>query len=176
LIFEHSLRAIALLLVAGSSLAGLAFRISAIDSGQGHAQFPGLQGLNLRLGQPLGDAIFDGLTEESPAGLRLKLKQCEEPVIAAPMLLTAVAGCQVADRAYRTSPAILSTDVYHGRIRKGFTHFSRLIARGILDAYNGDDRYFVRFYAAEDCHVENAAYLDWAEAILSPGSKAGRAE
>jgi hypothetical protein len=164
----RALRVVALLVVAGASVAGLTFRIAMVDSGESRGSFSGLLSLNLRLGQPIGDAIFDGIAEYGIPGLRLRLKQCEEPIFAVPLTLTSATGASLADRGYRKPAAYLSTDVYRGQIRKDFSHFSRLIAY-LSESPNFDGGYFfVRFSAPTNCHVESEAYIGWAGTILKP--------
>jgi hypothetical protein len=175
LIAERSLRVVALFMIVAACGAGLAIRIAMMASRGPETPFRGVESLDFSLGQSIGAAKFDGIVADSPAGLRLRLEPCGEPIFAAPMLLTDVTTTEVADRAYRKSPAYLSTDVYRGQIRKEFSHFSRLIARSLLETYNLEGGYFVRFYAPADCRVENTSYIEWAEAILKAGSEPERA-
>ena len=146
-----------------------------MESSGPETPFRGIEALDFSLGQPIGDAKFDEIVDDSPAGLRLRRDQCGDPIFAVPMLLTAATITQVADRVYKKSPAYLSTDVYRGQIHKEFSHLSRLIARGLLETYNLEGGYFVRFYAPADCHVENTSYIQWAEAILKAGFEPERA-
>lgn len=82
-------RAAAFVLVALAVLTGLISRIVTDQSDA--ATFAGVEALNLSPGQPLGRATFDGIVSQSVPSVRLKTKQCAEPIYAAPLRLRSVA-------------------------------------------------------------------------------------
>ena len=168
------LRAIAFVLVASAVSLGLISRIATVRSAA--ASFAGIESLNLSPGQPFGRATFDGIAVEDVPSIRLRTKQCIEPIYAAPMKLRSVADVELADRAYLDHRGYGSTNVYRGQMRQTFSHFARVLARNPLTPYRLD--YFIRFYVPSDCAIDDQAYIEWAEMILargttSPGSGQG---
>jgi hypothetical protein len=170
------LRAVAFVVVALATLIGLISRLAIAKSGADTATFRGVEALGLSPGQPFGQATFDGTVDEGVAGLRLRVKQCGEPIYAAPIELKAVAFVEAADRGYLNHPGYGVTNVYHGQVRQNFSHLARVLARNPLTPYNLD--YFIRFYSPSDCAVDDQAYVEWADRILSlaikPSSSAER--
>lgn len=122
----------------------------------------------LRVGQPLGDAVYDGVYDDGPSNFRLLWKGCDDPIVAVPMPLYFVGAPDVADRAFGRLAGYISTDVYRGKIRTNFSYFDRLIARNPFQAAG----FFVRFYASSACAVDTDAYGKLASAVLNvvPGS------
>jgi hypothetical protein len=120
----------------------------------------------LRLGQPIGEATFDGFEESVENGLRLRMTQCHGPVFALPLSLTAVTGAEIADRAYGKLYGYGKADVYQGKAYRGFSRFRRLIARSLVEYYHSDSNFFVRFYAPIDCNLPDDAYVTCAKSIL----------
>lgn len=117
----------------------------------------------LRVGQPLGDAIYDGVYDAGPSNFRLRWKGCDDPVVAVPMPLYFVGAPDVADQAFGRLPGYSSIDVYHGRIRTNFSYFERLKARNPFQAAG----FFVRFYVSPACAIETGAYVKMASAVLN---------
>ena len=111
----------------------------------------------------------DGILSESFPTVRLRTKQCGEPIYAAPLQLRAVAEVDLADRAYLGRPGYDATKVYRGHVRKTFSHFARVLARNPLTPFRLD--YFARFYAPSDCVIDDHIYLEWAGMILAMGTK-----
>jgi hypothetical protein len=160
-------RAVAFALAVVAALTGLASRIA--GSGATTAAFAGVESLDLSSGQPFGGGTFDGAVNEGIASVRLKVKPCAEPIFAAPIELKAVASVELADSAYLRRPGYATTNVYHGRVRKTFSHFDRVLARNPLTPYSLD--YFIRFYTPADCVVADETYIDWADRILALATK-----
>ena len=160
------LRAIAFVLVAVAVLVGLISRIATGPSGG--ASFAGVESLNLSPGQPFGRATFDGIAAEDVPSIRLRTKQCGEPIYAAPLKLRSVADVELADRAYLDHRGYGSTNVYRGQVRRTFSHLARVLARNPLTPYRLD--YFIRFYVPSDCAIDDHAYIEWAEMILAMGT------
>lgn len=168
------LRAIAFVLVALAVLTGLISRTTTVRSGA--ASFAGVKSLNLSPGQPFGGATFDGIAAEDVPSIRLRTKQCDEPIYAAPLQLRSVADVELADRAYLDHRGYGSTNVYRGQVRQTFSHLARVLARNPLMPYQLD--YFIRFYVPSDCAIDDQTYIEWADKILamgtaSPGSGQG---
>lgn len=164
------LRAVAFVLVALAAMMGLITRIEAVQSPV--ASFAGVESLNLSPGQPFGRATFDGIAREDVPGVRLRTKQCGEPIYAAPLQLKSVAEVEIADRAYLDRPGYGVTNVYRGQVHQTFSHFARILARNPLTPYRLD--YFIRFYAPSDCVIDDQAYVEWAEMILAMGTTSPR--
>ena len=160
------LRAIAFVLVALAVLTGLILRIATVRPGV--ASFAGVESLNLSPGQPFGRATFDGIAAEDVPSIRLRTKQCDEPIYAAPLQLRSVADVELADRAYLDHRGYGSTNVYRGQVRQTFSHLARVLARNPLTPYKLD--YFIRFYAPSDCAIDDQAYIEWADMILAMGT------
>lgn len=163
---------IAFVLVVLAVLVGLTLRMTTGRSGA--ASFAGVESLNLSPGQPFGHATFEGIDTEDVSSLRLKTKQCGEPIYAAALKLRSVAEVELADRAYLDHPGYRSTNVYRGQVRQTFSHLARVLARNPLTPYRLD--YFVRFYAPSDCIIDDRAYVEWAEMILSMGTTTARSD
>ena len=125
-------------------------------------------------GRSIGDATLDGLEDRDALSLRLRPRQCSDPVFAVPLLLTNVAIPDIADRAYRTNSGYRTVDVYKGRVLGEFSYFSRLIARSLLETYDAPAGYYVRFYAPANCEIRSKSFVQWADTILMLGSRAGR--
>jgi hypothetical protein len=160
------LRAVAFILVALAALIGLISRTATVRSVA--APFVGVEALNLSPGQQFGSATFDGIGRESVPSVRLRTKQCREPIYAVPMSLIAVADVELADRAYLDRPGYAATNVYHGQVRQTFSHFARAFARNPLAPYRRE--FFVRFYAPSGCAIDDQAYVEWAGMILAMGT------
>ena len=165
-----ALRAIAFVLVALAVSMGLISRLATVRSGV--ASFAGVGSLKLSPGQPFGRATFDGIATENIPSVRLRTKQCDEPIYAAPLQLRSVAEVELADRAYLDHPGYGATNVYRGQVRQTFSHLARVLARNPLTPYRLD--YFVRFYAPSDCAIDNQAYMEWAGMILDMGTTSPR--
>jgi hypothetical protein len=164
------LRAVAFVLVALAVLTGVISRMATVRSRV--ASFDGVESLNLSPGQPFGRAIYDGIVVENVPSVRLKTKQCDEPIYAAPLQLRSIAAVELADRAYLHHPGYGSTNVYRGQVRQTFSHLARVLARNPLTPYRLD--YFIRFYTPSDCVIDNQAYIEWAGMILAAGTAAPR--
>ena len=164
------LRAVALVVVALAALMGLVTRIAAVQSPV--ASFAGVESLNLSPGQPFGRATFDGIASEDVPSVRLRTKQCGEPIYAAPLRIRAVAEVELADRAYLDRPGYGVTNVYRGQVHQTFSHFARILARNPLTPYSLD--YFIRFYAPSDCLIDDQTYVEWAAMILAVGTTSSR--
>jgi len=164
------LRAVAFLLVALAVLIGLISRITTVRLDA--ALFAGVESLNLSPGQPFGRATFDGIASESVLSVRLRTKQCDEPIYAAPLQLRSVAEVELADRAYLGRPGYGEINVYRSQVRQTFSHLARVLARNPLTPYRLD--YFVRFYAPSDCVLDDRAYVEWADMILAMGTTSPR--
>jgi hypothetical protein len=160
------LRAVAFVLVALAVLVGLISRITTVRSDA--ALFAGVESLNLSPGQPFGRATFDGIARDLVLSVRLRTKQCEEPIYAAPLQLRSVAEPELADHAYLSHPGYGETNVYRGQVRRTFSHLARVLSRNPLTPYRLD--YFVRFYAPSDCVIDDRAYVEWADMILAMGT------
>jgi hypothetical protein len=89
------LRTVAFVVVALAALSGLISRMTKVRS---EASFAGVESLNLSPGQPFGSATFDGIAGKRIATIRLRTKQCGEPIYAAPLQLRAVSEVELADR------------------------------------------------------------------------------
>jgi hypothetical protein len=151
-------------MVIAASLVGLASRLVKINVPVVEFQSP-----ELRLGEAIGDATFDGIVENGPFGVRLRLTQCSDVVYGVPIAILHVATPQIANRAYGRSPLYRSTDVYRGQIREEFSYFSRLssfFAARFLNPDSVDISFFVRFYSPSDCDIGRSTYVLWAGAIL----------
>jgi hypothetical protein len=164
------LRAVAFVLVALAVLIGLISRMTTGRSDAG--AFAGVESLNLAPGQPFGSATFDGIAIEDVPSVRLKARQCDQPIYATPLQLRSVAEAELADRAYLGRPGYSATNVYRGQVHQTFSHFARVLARNPLTPYRLD--YFVRFYAPSDCVVDDHAYVEWAAMILAMGTTSPR--
>ena len=163
-------RTAAFILVALAVLIGL---ISRILIGRSDATaFAGVESLNLSVGQPFGRAIFDGIVSENVPSVRLRAKQCDEPVFAAPLQLRSVAEAELADRTYLGHRGYGATNVYRGQVRQTFSHLARVLARNPLTPFRLD--YFVRFYTPSDCAIDDRAYVEWAGMILDMGTTSPR--
>jgi hypothetical protein len=165
------LRTAAFVLVAFAALASLISRIAIAGSGEGLVAFAGVQSLDLPIGQPIGQAIFDGIVGEPFPSVRLRVSQCVDPIFVTAMPLKSVAVAEFTDRAYLDHPGYTATSVYRGKVRPHFSHFFRLFARNPLEPYNLDTGYFVRFYAPANCVIDTQAYVEWARLILPLASK-----
>jgi hypothetical protein len=165
LIPRIDLRALVFVAVALACVVGLASRV-VVALGPPVALDPS-QSSNFRVGQSIGEATFDGFEDDDVQGLRLRLKQCRAPVIAAPMPLTAVSTSDLADRAYGKLDGYAKVDVYDGRSYADFSRLRRLVARAILALSDTESGYFVRFYAPADCRLSDDAYVAWAKQILN---------
>ncbi len=141
----------------------LASRLAIAGSGAEMA-FVGVEALDMSPGQPFGRGTFEGTVDEGVPGVRLRAGQCDEPVFAAPIELKAVAFAEAADRGYLSHPGYSTTNVYHGQVRKTFSHLARVFARNPLTPYALD--YFVRFYTPSHCLLDDQAYVEWAKALL----------
>jgi hypothetical protein len=159
-------RAGAFVIVALAALTGLTSRIAISHTGA--TEFDGVESLNLSPGQPFGRASFDGILSESVPTVRLKAKQCAEPIYVVPMQLRAVAEPELADRTYLDRVGYSATNVYQGEVRHTFSHLERVLARNPLTPFRLD--YFVRFYAPPGCAIDDEAYVEWAGLILAAGT------
>ena len=164
-------RAVAFIVVALAALTGLISRL-AIDNSAETATFVGVEELGLSPGQSFGRATFDGTVNEGVAGVRLRVERCSEPIYATPIELKAVAFVAAADRGYLRNRGYVTTNVYHRKVRQTFSHLARVFARNPLTPYNLD--YFIRFYTPSDCVVDDQAYVEWADMILSLAIKPTR--
>ena len=173
---NSSLRGLAFLIVAAAALAGVATRVATARLGAAQAPFAGIQSIDLKPGQTLAGAVFDGIADDDISSVRLKANGCDEPIFASPILLTAVEIPQAADRAYLKDPRYRSLDVYDGAVRRGFSHVRRLIARALLETYNSQAGYYVRFYAPSNCEIADADFVKWAGEIMRLASRPGAAE
>jgi hypothetical protein len=172
---NSSLRALAFLVVAAAALAGVATRVATARFGAAQTPFAGIQTIDLKPGQSLAGAVFDGIADDDVSSVRLKASGCGEHVFASPILLTAVEIPQAADRAYLKDPHYRSLDVYNGRVRDGFSHVRRLIARAFLETYNSEAGYYVRFYAPSNCEIPDDDFVKWAGEIMRLASRPGAA-
>lgn len=172
---NSSLRGFALLVVAAAALAGVATRVATARLGAGEAPFAGIQTIDLKPGQSLGGAVFDGIADDDVSSVRLKANGCGDPIFASPILLTAVEIPEAADRAYLKDPRYRSIDVYDGGVRREFSHVRRLIARALLETYNSPAGYYVRFYAPSACEIADADFVKWAGEIMTLASRPGAA-
>lgn len=161
------LRAIAFVVAALAALTGLASRMATSRSDL--VAFAGVESLRLSPGQPFGRGAFDGIVSGDVEAVRLRTTLCDKPVYAAPLELKAVALVELADNAYLENPGYEATSVYHGEVRKSFSHLARVLARNPLTPYSID--YFVRFYAPSGCAIGDEAYIEWAQLILTLGTK-----
>jgi hypothetical protein len=100
--------------------------------------------------------------------VRLKAKQCDEPIYATPLQLKSVAEADLADRTFLSHPGYSETNIYRGEVRRTFSHLARVLSRNPLTPYKLD--YFVRFYAPSDCVIDDQAYVEWAGMILAMGA------
>jgi hypothetical protein len=160
------LRAVSLILLAAAAVAGLGIRIAHLNVADAAAPFAGIQSLDLSEGQSVGNARFEGITQNDFPSLQLRLTGCSEPVYAMPLQLTAVSIPADADQVYAGFPHYASTDVYRGQVRQNFSHLSRVIARGFVDTYNLETGYYVRFYAPTDCGIREDDFVELTRAIL----------
>ena len=174
------LRAVAFFLVALAVLVGLISRMTTARPDA--AWFTGVESLNLTPGQPIGSATFDGIVIENVPSVRLKTKQCDEPIYAAPLQLRSVAEVELADLAYLGRPGYSATNVYRGQVRRTFSHFARVLAGTLSQLARALARkplasnidYFVRFYAPSDCVIDDQTYAEWAGMILAMATTSPR--
>lgn len=171
----YRIRTLAFILVGLAAITGLALRIVMANSHAPSVPFAGIESMDLAVGHPIADATFDGLNEDQISAVRLRLKQCRNPVFAAPMLLNAVAVPEIADQIYR-KPTYDRVDVYKGKLYRGFSRLSRIVSLIFLDSYNSQAGFFVRFYSPADCNIRRDSYIAWADLILKLGSKSEHAE
>ncbi len=150
--------------VALAALVGLVSRLATAASGGETATYVGVGALSLSPGQPFGRGAFDGTVDETVPAVRLRVERCAEPIYATPIELKAVAYVEAADDGYLSHVGYSTTNVYHGQVRRTFSHLARVLARNPLTPYNLD--YFVRFYFPSTCVLEDEAYVDWANRIL----------
>ena len=173
--FRPELRTLAFIMIGLAAIVGLTTRIVIANARGPRVQFAGIQNLGLRAGQSIGNATFDGVEENDVPGVRLRTRQCNEPIFAVPILLIAVAVPEVSDRAYGSIPGYGKKDVYSGQVHGELSRFSKLFKRSFLETYNVGASYFVRFYAPANCEIANETYVRWADAILTPGSRSAPA-
>jgi hypothetical protein len=174
-----NLRVAAFCVIATAALVGVATRLSKMTTVTAEPAAFELKSLDLRVGEPIGNAAFDGVRNTEPPGVRLRVPGCIDSVFVVPIEILSPTAPQIADNTYSQMPYYRSTDVYGGRIRKDFSHLSKvasyLAARVFVDARNVDINYFLRVYAPSGCDIEPAAYLAWAAAILKLASAIGPA-
>ena len=163
-------RAAALSVVVAAVVLGFVSRVATTAWGRPPELFVGLDTLDFIPGRSLGGGYILGVADRGAPALLINADQCPKPVVAVPILLTAVAVVEVADRAYGGPQGYLSRDVYAGRAYGEFGHVARLIARSFLETYNQENGYFVRFYTPANCHLADANYIAWADAVMTLGS------
>lgn len=128
--------------------------------------------LNSSDGKLAGEAAFDRVDDDDFIVLRLRLVGCGEPVFALPISLISVAAPDIADQRFLSSPDYWRIDVYDGRVSKGLSYFSRIIAPYLTVNENIFDRNnFIRFYAPKDCNIPDTSYVRWSDIILKQASK-----
>jgi hypothetical protein len=133
--------------------------------------FIDFRSLNLSDRQLAGDAAFDLVDDDDFVVVRLRLTECSEPVFAVPIPLVTVAAPDIADQRFLSSPHYHRLDVYDGRVSKGLSYFSRIIAPYLIVTRKVFDRNnFIRFYAPKDCNVPDTSYIRWADTILKQAS------
>jgi hypothetical protein len=164
------LRAGAFVIATLAALAGVISRVAIAKSDVG--AFTGVEALGLSPGQLFGRATFDGIVNEGVSGIRMRVEQCGQPIYAVPIELKAVALVEASDRGYLGDRGYALTNVYHGQVRRPFSHLDRVLARNPLTPYRLD--YFVRFYSPSNCVIDEQAYVEWADKILSLATKPPR--
>jgi hypothetical protein len=129
----------------------------------------------LRIGDAIGEAVFEGVVEAPLPGFRLRLARCSGAVFILVVPLASGSAPQVLDQIYG-HPPYRSTDVYGGQIREEFSQVSKwasYIAARVRASWSrkqtGQEEVFVRAYAPSDCNVGQVAYLEWADAVLRLG-------
>jgi hypothetical protein len=174
LIARLDVRALAFVAVALACVGGVASRVVLATL---HPPVPLIIGKlsELRLGQSIGEATFDGFDDSVENATRLRLMQCHGPVFALPLALTAVTVAEIADRAYGKLDGYRKADVYQGKVYRDFSRFRRLITRSLVEYYYSESGFSVRFYAPADCNLPDAAYVACAKSLLG-GLESGLGE
>jgi hypothetical protein len=170
------IRTVAFVTIALAVLGGLSVRIFRAIYFAPRTAFTELQPMNSSEGQSAGDAAFDVVDDDDFLVLRLRLKQCSEPVFAVPIPLMAVATPELADQRFLNSPHYYRFDVYDEKVWKELSYVSRVITPYLIVTRNLLDRnIFVRFYAPKDCNVPDTSYVGWADTILKHASNQNEA-
>ena len=165
-----STRTIAFATVALAAICSLSLRIFMAIYFAPSTAFIDFLSLNSSDGKLAGEAAFDRVADDDFVILRLRLAECSEPVFAVPFPLISVAAPDIADRRFLSSLRYWRFDVYDGRVSKGLSYFSRIIAPYLTGKVLDRDN-FIRFYAPKDCNVPDTSYVRWSDIILKRASK-----
>jgi hypothetical protein len=170
-------RTVAFATVAFAAVCSVSLRIFIAIYFTPPTNFIDFRSLNSSDGKLAGEAAFDRVDDDDFVVLRLRLSECSEPVFALPIPLMAVAAPDIADQRFLSSPHYRRFDVYNGRVSKGLSYFSRLIAPYLTVSGQIFDRNnFIRFYAPKDCDVPDASYVRWSDIILKRASKSDQGD